>query len=123
MSGASRDGEYERRRRERRIATGNVANADIPSPYRELWRPPVRVGLLMRGKAVSRAVQVLLRQQSVQPRREPPVGVAEQFHARGHQHEAHQRQSTPGFRDQFSNITRVSSGICWSAADMRLAAS
>jgi hypothetical protein len=96
MSVASRDGEF-KRRRERRIATGNVAYADIPSPYRELWRPPIRVGLLMRGKVVSRAVQVLLRQQPVQRRREPAVGVAEQFHARGHQHEAHQRQINARF--------------------------
>ena len=27
-----------------------------------------------------------------------------------------------GFRDQSSNTTRVTSGICWSAADTRLAA-
>jgi hypothetical protein len=32
------------------------------------------------------------------------------------------RQPTAGFRDQFLNTTRVSSGICWPAADMRLAA-
>src|SRR5262245_56382773 len=74
ISIASLDGESKQRRGELRIATRIVAFADLPGPYWELGSPPVRVGLLMSGKVVSRAVQVPLRQQPVQPCREPPVG-------------------------------------------------